>query len=260
VNFFLDGKVALVTGGSHGIGKEIALALSDEGCRVAICAREKAGLSSLVNKITSEGRLAIGISADVLRPQDIDGVVRDVVSAWGTVHILINNVGGGGRWGKPSVEETDEEVWVDVYSKNALAAVRFTRLVLPHMRKQRWGRIVTIASIHGKEGGGRPWFVMAKSAEISLMKSLAMDAGLAGDGITFNSVSPGRIMIPDTGWEAEKKKDPSEFDRMVRESLPQGRMGKPEEVAAVVAFLCSERAGLVNGANVAVDGGEGRSF
>jgi 3-oxoacyl-[acyl-carrier protein] reductase len=256
----LKDKIALVTGGSHGIGREIAFALADEGCRVAVCARNKDRLTSVADSISLRGHEVLAIPADAQQPQDVERVVREVASAWGAIHILVNNVGGGGRWGQPTIEETKEDVWVAVYNKNAMAAVRFTRLVVPYMRRQKWGRVVTIASIHGREGGGRPWFMMAKSAEISLMKSLSMTAGLAGDGITFNTVSPGRIMIPDTGWEAERNKDPIAFDRMLRETLPQGRMGKPEEVAAVVTFLCSEKAGLVNGANIAVDGGEGRTF
>ena len=256
----LFGKSALITGGSHGIGKAIALALSQEGCRVAFCARDSERLSTLVKEIRESGREALGVTADAIIPADIDKVVQEVAAVWGTVHILVNNVGGGGRWGKPSVEETDETVWRDVYDKNAMAAVRFTRRVIPYMRRQKWGRIVTISSIHGREGGGRPWFTMAKVAEIGLMKSLAMDPTLAGDGITFNTVSPGKIMIPDTGWEAEQKKDGEAFRKMVLENLPQGRMGTPEEVAAIVAFLCSEKASLINGANIAVDGGEGRTY
>ena len=128
------------------------------------------------------------------------------------------------------------------------------------MRKQHWGRVVTVSSLYGREGGGRPWHNMAKAAEISLMKSLSMKADLVRDGITFNSVAPGSIMIPDTGWEKEQKKDPSGFEKMVQSTLPLGRLGTPEEVAQVIVFLSSEKASFVNGACVAIDGGEGRSF
>jgi len=120
--------------------------------------------------------------------------------------------------------------------------------------------VVTIASLLGREGGGRPWFNMAKSAEISLMKTLAMNASLARDGITFNSVAPGAIMIPSTGWEEEQKKDPEKFKKMVDLQFPLDRLGTPEEVANVVVFLCSEKASLVNGACIPIDGGESRSF
>ena len=256
----IEGKAALITGGSHGIGKAIALALAEEGCRVAVCARDADRVHVTVSEIEARSTEALGVCVDVMEQDSARRVMDAVTSRWGTIHILVNNVGGGGRWGSSVVEDTPEDVWMNVYRKNALAAVQYTTLALPYMRKQRWGRVVTIASIYGREGGGRPWFTMAKSAEISLMKSLALQPDLSGEGITFNTVSPGRIMIPETGWEAEQQRDPLGFEKMVREKLPQGRMGTPEEVAAVVAFICSRKAVLLNGANIAVDGGEGRAF
>lgn len=256
----LKNKYALVTGGSHGIGFAIARALAAEGCHVAICARQKQRIQQAVAELQAMGVSAMGIEADVLKLSDIKRVMKTVISAWGTIHILINNAGGGGRWGTSSFEKTAENVWMDVYNKNTMAAVRFIRLALPCMRKQKWGRIITITSILGREGGGRPWFNMAKTAQTALMKNLAMNAELARAGITFNSVAPGCIMIPDTGWAEEEKKDPAAFRRMVMEKFPLGRLGTPEEVAGVVVFLCSEKARLVNGASILVDGGESRAF
>jgi len=256
----LKGKYALVTGGSHGIGRSIALALAEEGCNVAICARKKDWIEQTVAELKAKGVESMGISADVLIPEDIDPVMKAVIDSWGTIHILVNNVGGGGRWGSPIVEETSEQVWLDVYNKNALAAIRFTMKAIPFMRQQKWGRVITISSIYGREGGGRPWFNMAKSAEISLMKTLAMTRYLIRDGITFNSVAPGGIMIPDTGWERERKENPEEFEKMVDRQFPLGRLGTPEEVANVVVFLASEKASLVNGASIPVDGAESKSF
>jgi len=255
----LKGKYALVTGGSHGIGLAIARGLANEGCNVAICARNQERITQTLKELQRIGVEALGVQADVLQPSSIENTMKFIVYNWGTLHILVNNVGGGGRWGSDSVEDTAEQVWIDVYNKNAMAAVRFTKLAIPLMRKQKWGRVVTIASMYGREGGGRPWFNMSKSAEISLMKTLAMNTSLVRDGITFNTVAPGNIMIPDTGWEEEMKKDINGFKRMV-DSKPLGRLGTPEEVANMVVFLCSEKASLVNGACVVVDGGESRSF
>lgn len=256
----IRGKYAIVTGGSHGIGRSIALALADEGCHVAICARHKERVDRVAEEIRAKGVQSLGILADVMALEDVEKAMQTLIDSWKTVHILINNVGGGGRWGSEIAEDTLEQVWLDVYNKNALAAIRFTMRVIPFMRKQKWGRIVTISSLVGREGGGRPWYSMAKSAEISLMKSLAMTPYLARDGITFNSIAPGAIMIPDTGWDEERKKRPEEFNKMVNSNFPLGRLGSPQEVAAVVAFLCSEKASLVNGAAIPVDGGEGKSF
>ena len=160
----IRGKNALVTGGSHGIGRAISMVLADEGCNVAICARREDLLEQTVAEIRIRGVDVIGIPADVLTKDDIDRVVRRVIDTWGTVHILVNNVGGGGRWGSPVVEETSETVWKEVYEKNAGAAIRFTVLLIPYMKKQKWGRVVTITSVHGREGGGRPWFNMCKTA------------------------------------------------------------------------------------------------
>jgi 3-oxoacyl-[acyl-carrier protein] reductase len=260
MNLGIQGKVALVTGGSHGIGRSIAHALAAEGCCVAICARRDDVVRQVVSEITAKGGTALGIIADAMNAEDTDRVFREVIASWSTIHILVNNVGGGGRWGSPVVEETGDEVWKEVYEKNAMAAVRFTKHAIPLMKHQGWGRIVTIASLYGREGGGRPWFAMAKSAEIALMKTLSLNHELSGAGTTFNSVSPGRIMIPDTGWETEMRADPRAFEKMIRETHPQGKMGTPEQVAATVAFLCSEQAGFINGANIAIDGGEGKAF
>ena len=260
MNLGIQGKVALVTGGSHGIGLAAARALASEGCRVAICARNVDRVDEAVRDFKSSGVAALGVSADVLNRADIERVVKTVIEAWGTIHILVNNVGGGGRWGSPVVEETSEDVWTDVYNKNALAAIRFTRLAIPCMRKQQWGRVVTVASVLGREGGGRPWFNMAKSAEISLMKTLAMTPYLVRDGITFNTVAPGSIMIPDTGWDKESKEYPKEFAEKLDRDFPLGRLGTPEEVATLIVFACSENARLLNGATIVVDGGESHSF
>ena len=256
----LKGKRALITGGSRGIGLAIAKTLSAEGCSVAICARDKETVDEAAEDLKSLGNPVIGLQADVLNGDDIDRVVQTVIDSWGTVDILVNNVGGGGRWGSANVEETAEDVWTDVYNKNALAAVRFTRLLIPYMRRSKWGRVVTIASRLGKEGGGRPWFNMAKSAEISLMKTLAMTPYLARDGITFNTIAPGAIMIPKTGWQAEAQADVKAFEEKLDAEFPLGRLGLPEEVADVVAFVCSEKASLLTGACLSVDGAESSSF
>lgn len=256
----LKGKHALVTGGSHGIGRSIALGLAEEGCNVAICARDQKRLAETRAELDERGVKSLAIPADVMVSSDINKVINTVVDFWDTIHILINNVGGGGRWGSEIIEETSEDVWLEVYNKNMLAAIRFTMKAIPFMRKQKWGRVITISSIYGREGGGRPWFSVSKSAEISLMKSLAMRHELARDGITFNSIAPGSIMIPGTGWEEEMRRDPDSFRKLTDTNFPLGRLGTPEEVANVAVFLCSEKASLVNGASIPVDGSEGRSF
>jgi 3-oxoacyl-[acyl-carrier protein] reductase len=128
------------------------------------------------------------------------------------------------------------------------------------MRKQKWGRVITISSIQGREGGGRPWYNMAKSAEISLMKTLALNPELSRYGITFNSVAPGAIIFADNEWDIFSKENPDEFQKRLDLGHPIGRLGTPDEVASLVAFLASEKASLINGASIPVDGAQGRSF
>ncbi len=251
----LKGKKALVTGGSHGIGRAIALTLAREGCDVAVCAREKTRLQKVVAEIEALKANALGISADVFIEEDMDRVVTSVAQSWGGIDILVNNVGGGGRWGSEAVEETPEKVWMEVYTKNALAAVRFTMWAIPYMRQKKWGRVITIGSILSHTGGGRPWYSMAKSAEVGLTKSLAANIDLARDGITFNVVAPGIIDIPGSAWE-KLRQDPDKC-KIIDKHFPLGRPGKPEEVANVVVFLSSTCASLVNGAVIAADGAEG---
>jgi len=256
----LKDKIALVTGGSYGIGRAIALALADEGCRVAICARGTGQLETTAAEIRARNVPTLAIPADATLAESARRVVDTVVQEWGGLQILINNVGGGGGREARAVEDVPEEKWVETYQRNALTAQRFTLQAIPHLRRAKWGRVVAIASVKGKEGGGRPWYTMAKSAEISLMKTLALNAELVRSGITFNSIAPGRVMFDGNGWDQFRREDPERFAQTLNQRLPLGRAGTPEEVAAVVAFVCSERASLLNGACIAVDGGESYSF
>jgi 3-oxoacyl-[acyl-carrier protein] reductase len=257
----LAGRIALVTGASHGIGLATAEALAREGCHVAICARGAARLAAAEAQLAAHGVQTLALAADVQVAGDIAAVMDAVERRWGgRLDILVNNVGGGGRWGTPIVEETDLAVWTEVYQKNAMAAVLFTRRAIPLMRGRRWGRVVAVTSRHGREGGGRPWFTMAKSAEAALMKSLSLTPYLVRDGITFNSVAPGGIAIPGTGFEAEERRDPAGFRAEIDRDYPLGRLGTPEEVADLIVFLCSARASLINGAQISADGGQSRSF
>src|SRR3989344_3158462 len=131
MNLGIFSKFALVTGGSHGIGKAIALSLASEGVNVAICGRNQKRLTSTVKELQKKEVKAIGIKADVTNEKDIDKVINTVITTWGTIHILINNVGGGGRWGLEEVEKTEENVWMEVYKKNAFSAIKFTMKLLP---------------------------------------------------------------------------------------------------------------------------------
>lgn len=253
----LKGKNAIISGGTHGIGRSIALSLANEGCNISVFSRNRDRVNSMFNEIKGVKKLCF--EADTLHKSLLNEIIDNIIDEWGTIDIVINNVGGGGRWGKENIEETSEKVWQEVYDKNVTSARILTMRAIPYMRKNKWGRVVTIASILGKEGGGKPWFNMAKSAQISFMKTMAMTSYLIKDGITFNTVAPGSIIIPDTLWDKEKSKNSLLFRKKIDE-LPLGRLGTPEEVANVVIFLCSDLASLVNGSCISVDGGESKSF
>lgn len=254
----LSHKTALVTGGSHGIGLAIALALAREGVGVHIAARGQHDLVKAVSQFRNLEGKVWAHKFDALVPEQVDGLAQEILKGGG-VDILINNVGGMGRSGSSYFEFTEDQIWDNCYRKNTGVAIQLMKLLLPSMVAKQWGRVVCISSIHGVEGGGRPWFAAAKSAQVAIMKAFAKDRRLARANITFNSICPGSLMIPDTSWAVEANTRPEEYVRFT-ESLPLGRLGAPEEVADLAAFLCSPRASYINGSCTVADGGEGFSF
>lgn len=252
MDFGLKGKVALVTGGSRGIGKAIALGLGAEGCHLSICARGEDALRQAEQELAARGVEALGTHADMTSPEDIQRVIDQTISRFGAIHILVNNVGGSRGGATPADED-----WQAALEVNLFAAIRMTRLALPLMERQGFGRIINIASIWGREAGGNPTYNAAKASVISFSKSLALR--VAPLGITVNSLCPGSILFPGGGWARRVEQDPEGMAAFVKHDLPTGRFGKLEEVAAVAVFLASEQASLLTGAAINVDGGQSRS-
>jgi 3-oxoacyl-[acyl-carrier protein] reductase len=245
----LEGRTALVTGGTRGIGHAIARALVADGARVAVVARGVQGLEA------TERELGVkGIAADLATEEGCARAFGEARAALGGVDILVNNLGGraGTAWADTGVPELETALTVNLF-----AAVRMSKLALPDMVEKGWGRIVVIASIYGRETGGAPAYNAAKAAEISFAASLAREVG--STGVLVNSVAPGSILFEGGSWDRRQKSDPAAIAEFVEKELPLKRFGRPEEVAAVVAFLCGEQASLVNGACITVDGGQSRS-
>ena len=256
----LRGKVAIVTGSSRGIGRAIALALGREGCRVVVNNHGAlTALDAAVREVAALARPAggdaTGASCDVTSEAGVAALVARARDAFGGVDILVNNVGGSGARDFHDADDADLAAALD---RNLWPAFRCSRAVLPSMVERGGGAIVHITSIWGREAGGAPSYNIAKAAEMSLAKAMARD--LARDGVRVNAVAPGSILFPGGGWERRQKADPNGIAAFLSRELPFGRFGAPEEVADVVAFLCSPRARWVHGATVVVDGGQSRAF
>ena len=261
MDFELKGKVVLVTGASKGIGKAIAEAFAAEGSRVVLNARNQQELEQTAQQIQRPGGNVLALAADVMKADEIERLVQQTIARFGTIHILVNNVGGAGAFA--SFEDLSDDDWINVFHLNVLSTVRLTRAILPYMQQQKWGRIINISSESGTQPDPfMPHYNAAKAAINNLTKSLSK--AYAKDGILVNTVSPAFIKTPliEQLFAAQAKErgiTPQEaeqaFLRQNRPHIELGRPGTPEEVAAAVVFLASEAASFINGSNLRVDGG-----
>jgi len=255
VDLGLEGKVALVAASSRGLGKASALALAREGARVTICARTQADLDAAAEEIRSETKAdVLAVAADLTTAGGITSVVAATIERFGGVDVLVNNSGGpapGGFW-----DHTADDDWLNAFQVITLNFVRFVREVVPHMREKKWGRIVGIQSSSVKEpvsnldlsNGIRPGIA-------GLTKALMPD--LAKDGITINLVLPGifltdRVRHRMTGTPGV---DDQTIIQHIAATIPAGRLGDPNEIGNLVAFLASERGAYITGAVYQIDGG-----
>jgi 3-oxoacyl-[acyl-carrier protein] reductase len=253
----LTDKVAIVTGSSRGLGLASARALVAEGCRVCLCARGEERLAEAALEVEAVARrpnLVATVQADVSTKDGVERVIEKAVDAFGGLDVLVNNVG---RAGGSDLLGTSDSEWQAAFDETLFPAIRASRLAVPHMRQRGGGSIVMIASIYGREAGGRMTYNAVKAAEISLAKSLAQQ--LAPFNIRVNSVAPGSILFPGGSWYRRQQTDPTGIADFVRRELPFGRFGRADEVGAAVAFLASSRASWVSGACIPVDGCQGRS-
>jgi 3-oxoacyl-[acyl-carrier protein] reductase len=241
--FELTGSVAIVTGGAAGIGEVIAKRLSTAGARIVIADIDAEAASRTAQAI-GNGTLSIGV--DITNPVSVQAAVNEILAATGSIDILVNNAGLAGK-AAPIWEQTDED-WARVLAVNVTGPFYLCRAVLPHMRKQAYGRIVNIASVAGKEGNpNMVAYSASKAAIIGLTKSIAKE--VATEGICVNAVTPAviRTKMLDQLTDAQ-------VSYMV-ERIPMKRTGQPEEVAAVVHFLASKDCSFVTGQIYDVSGG-----
>lgn len=258
MDFGLDGKVAIVAAASKGLGKAVAFEFAKEKMKVVICARTKetleAAAEEIKNKTESEVEFVV---ADVRVAEDIKKVVRHAIDLFGTVHVMVNNAGG-----PPAGYFMDfkDEDWYNAFTLNFMSAVRFIREVLPYMQKQKWGRIINITSLSVKQPLDN--LILSNSIRLAIIGMAKTLSNQIGEyNITINNVCPGITLTARVKSLAEIKSKELNipidkvYDTWIKE-IPVRRLGKPEDLAALITFLASERAGFITGTTIQVDGGQ----
>ncbi len=245
--FRLDGKVALITGSTRGLGWAMARAMAAQGARVVVNGRSEADVRARVDELVAAGMAAEGRAGDVSDLDDAVACVDEVADGHGRLDILVNNAGVNHR---APIEEFSHDEWARVLRVNLDAPFVMSRAASRHMRSAGWGRIINTASIMGTVARPTiPAYVSSKGGIEALTKALAVE--LAPVGITVNAIGPGYVA---TEMNAALVNDP-DFDQMVVDRTPVGRWGEPAEIAAAAVFLASDEAAYVTGQKLIVDGG-----
>lgn len=255
----LKGRVALITGAAQGIGKACAMAFAAEGCNLALCDINLETLKKTASELEQEGAQVLAERVDVTKQAETDAFVSQTAGKFGRIDILVNNAGTG-RLSDPMELSEDE------FRRNAdlmlFAVIRLTKAVVPHMRKARWGRIVNLSSMFGKQPGGLLDYDSIKAAVNMVTKDFANY--LAKDNILVNAVCPGPVRTP--LWEAPGqlgeqlsklmgKPIEEAIQLYASGNIPLGRYGQPQEIADVITFLASEKASYITGQAINIDGG-----
>ncbi len=253
----LTGKVAVITGGTQGIGRATALRLAAEGACVVVCARGQQQLDETATQIRAAGGKVHTVAADVSRAQDCERIVDEAVRAFGGIDILVNNAGTSATG---EFEKTSDEAWQADFDLKLFAAIRLARLAIPQMKARGGGRIVNVANIGAKQPGARTMpTTVTRAAGLAMTKALSRE--YAPQGILVNAVCIGLIRAGQHDRRAAQRGiDPEALYEEMGKNVPLGRVGRAEEAANVIAFLASEAASFVTGSSINLDGGASAVF
>lgn len=252
----LEGKRALVTGASRGIGRSISLCLAKEGARVAVVSRTASDIKRLVEEMGGAGPGHYGVAMDLV-PEGAPGRLVDNLqrSNFNPIDVVVHNLGGALDISNPFCSVDD---WRRVWRFNLEVAIELNLLLVPSMREKQWGRIVHISSISAMENHGAVTYCAIKAALTAYARSLGRV--LATEGIVVTAVLPGAVFTAGGYWDIASKERPEHVRKYLAERMAIHRFGEPDEIGNAVAFLCSEKASFFIGSIVPIDGGQGRSF
>jgi 3-oxoacyl-[acyl-carrier protein] reductase len=252
VELGLKDKVAVVTGGTEGIGRATALRFAQEGASVAICARRQELLDKTAAELRKTGAQVLAVSADMSKTADIDRFIKAVIERFGRIDILVNNAGTSAR-GK--FLEIEDKAWSADLELKVFGAIRCTRLAVPHMKKQGGGRIINITISSAKQPGAESYPTsVSRAAGLALTKALSKE--YAADNILVNTVCIGKIKSGQHERRYTKQRvSADDYYRETAKDIPLGRVGDADEVANVIAFLASNAASYVTGTSINLDGG-----
>lgn len=255
MNLGIEGKRALVTGAGRGIGRAIALSLAREGAKVSVFSRTLPEIESLVEEMGGRIEGHYGEAIDLVPEGAPQLLAKKIEENFGPLDIIVHNLGG-------TLDITDPfcsvEDWRRVWRFNLEIAIELDQLFVPSMQKQKWGRIVHVASTASMENNGPATYCTAKAALLAY--SRCMGRILARDGVVISAILPGAVLTEGGHWDKASKERPEHVKKYLAERCPLGRFGKPEEIAPMVAFLCSDLAEFCQGSVVPVDGGQSRHF